>query len=899
MKAAFKFLAPVAVATLALVSCQKETDVQVAENSGAVHITVKAAANDLLGETRTYIDDTKTIIWGTGEYMKIAVTGKNADDAITTAFANSSPDYADEWQGSAEAYFGFTLQNPPVQGVEGKYLHQGLYPASAAVSSSNTNPESYKVNLLSAQNASASSYDPAAYIMVAKPESFDEIQEEWTASYRRATALNKVTLKNFTDVVKSVKFILPEGKALTGRRHINLSTGESDDIYDGSNEVEVFFATPLQDTDNAGIPVWFTSWESKVASGEQMTIEVYTADKVYSKTITAGTNGISFKEGFLNTLSINMQGIEGQSLEDFSGDYLIGAMRDGTWNLMSSTNPGSYFNLTSTSVTTAPNNVVYTDFAYAVDVNAYIWRVAQDDNGYYIKNLVNSNYLAIKNDSNEARSAQSLTDEGLYPYFTISVNEGIATITSTKYTSRVLYGNAGSSRFAFYTSQGSMQSVYLIPATLDERAAVSLTFAEATVNKTGDDYSDFVGQTVTADPNVQAITNNIVYTMAGDEIGTIVSSSGAVTLNGNSGTATVTATFAGDETYRNAKASYIINVISSTGGPQYVQITSLENVTAGTYVIVNDGYYLPNAPATNAGPVKNDDTKVTVVDGKVVNVTDAMTWEFSGTTSAMTIKSTIAGNYYLVVSGNGNSNLRVNTTADNTWTIATNGTGTFSLKDDTYNRYCASYSAGSDWRSYDSPTASNYGDGGKIYLYKLTSGGEGGEGGDEKTTVYTLETITVSGNSDYTKTYDVTVNDITWSASGVNMTTAGCWRIGGKSLDKVDRIIYSKNAIVGDVNEIVIKTNGVSSNSFVVNSITVSAHATAALAASGNDSNAVQFETTFDCSTFPKGSATEVTFTKVGTTNCSDYYYRIVFNVTNSNTSNYGLDVNEVVFYNN
>ena len=899
MKTSFKFIASVATAALALVSCQKETDVQVAEELGTVHITVKAAAEDLQGETRTYIDANKTIIWGTGEYMKIAVTGKDAEGAETTAFATSTADYADAWQGSAEAYFGFTLQNPPAQGVEGKYLHQGLYPASAAVSSSNSNPAAYKVNLLSAQNATASSYDPAAYIMVAKPESFDEIQEEWTASYRRATALNKVTLKNFTGAVKSVKFILPEGKALTGRRHINLSTGESDDVYEGSNEVEVFFATPLQDPDNAGIPVWFTSWETEVASGEQMTIEVYTADKVYSKTITAGAKGISFKEGYLNTLGINMQGIEGETLEDYSGDYLIGAMRNGTWNLMSSTNPGSYFNHTATSVSKDPSEIVYTDFSNEVVVNNYIWRVAKDANGYYIKNVVAGNYLAIRNDSNEARSAESLTTEGLYPYFTISVSDGIATITSTHFTSRVLYGNAGSNRFAFYTSLGSMQAVHLIPATYDERTPVSLTFAEASISKTTENYSEFTGQAVTADP--AAIASSIVYTMEGDEIGSIVSTSGAVSLNGNPGTATVTASFAGNETYSPASASYIISVTSSTTDPQFVQITSLNDVTAGTYVIVNDGYYLPNAAATSAGPVKNNNTKATIVDGKVMNVTADMTWEFSGTTtSAMTIKSTIDGDYYLIVSGNGNSNLRVNTTTGRTWTIAANGTGTFSLKDNTNNRYCASYSAGSDWRSYNSATASNYGDGGKIYLYRLGGSDEGGGGETgEKQTVYTLEAIQVSGNTDYTKTYEVTVNDVAWSASGANMSTAGRWRIGGKSLNSVDRVIYGLDSIAGDLDEIVIKTNGVSSSSFYVNSITVTAHSTATLAASGNDNNAIRFTTSFDCSTFPKNTPTDVTFTKVGTADCSGYYYRIVFNVSNSNNSNYGLDVTEIGFFKN
>ena len=152
----------------------------------------------------------------------------------------------------------------------------------------------------------------------------------------------------------------------------------------------------------------------------------------------------------------------------------------------------------------------------------------------------------------------------------------------------------------------------------------------------------------------------------------------------------------------------------------YSKVSSLSDVTEGEYIIVNDGYYLPNAIATNAGPVKSENTKVSVSNNVVQNVTEDMTWTLTGSASAMTIKSTIAGSYYLVVSGNGNSNLRVTTTTGRTWTISDypKSSGAFTLKDNTNNRYCASYNT--DWRSYNTYNASNYADDGKISLYKKT-----------------------------------------------------------------------------------------------------------------------------------------------------------------------------------
>ena len=57
--------------------------------------------------------------------------------------------------------------------------------------------------------------------------------------------------------------------------------------------------------------------------------------------------------------------------------------------------------------------------------------------------------------------------------------------------------------------------------------------------------------------------------------------------------------------------------------------------------------------------------------------------------------------------------------------------------------------------------------------------------------------------------------------------------------------------------------------------------------------------TTSDDFTFSKSTEKSLTFTKSGNTDCSGYYYRIVFNVTKSTSGNAGLDLKSVVFNNN
>ena len=177
--------------------------------------------------------------------------------------------------------------------------------------------------------------------------------------------------------------------------------------------------------------------------------------------------------------------------------------------------------------------------------------------------------------------------------------------------------------------------------------------------------------------------------------------------------------------------SYVTEVSSATtvyavygksegggGTVVYEKVTSLSNITAGTYIIINNSKYLPST-TTSSSPTQG--TAPTVTNNQIASsdVTSAMLWTFSGTSySAMSI--TNASGKYLFVNGSGNSNLRVGDTSD-TWAFSTNSTG-FSMVDASQSRYCATYAAGSDWRTYTTNHA-NYGDGGIVYLYKQTGGG--------------------------------------------------------------------------------------------------------------------------------------------------------------------------------
>lgn len=299
----------IAVAAMASVSCQKE-EAQAPVEPKSTTITLKADVVD----TKTYITEGNAVLWGTGEYVQLYFNNGTDDPQ----FVKSNDKNANEWNTSDEAMFSFDITYNPAD----SYTLGGVYPASV-VADSNTDANNYKVILPSTQNASSTSYDPAAFIMIMKPETIadaDFDKDEHIASFRRAVALNKITLTGVKEAINSVA-ITAEGKDLAGRRKFNLTTGAEGEIYYGQTSTITVNATYAA----GDIDVWFTSWGAEIVEGETLKVVLKSETKTYEKTITARTEGIKFVEGGLNKLTIDMSSIEGATsavalpfVEDFA-----------------------------------------------------------------------------------------------------------------------------------------------------------------------------------------------------------------------------------------------------------------------------------------------------------------------------------------------------------------------------------------------------------------------------------------------------------------------------------------------------------------------------------------------------------------------------------------------------
>lgn len=146
----------------------------------------------------------------------------------------------------------------------------------------------------------------------------------------------------------------------------------------------------------------------------------------------------------------------------------------------------------------------------------------------------------------------------------------------------------------------------------DAKTATDITFPTNSFIYTTDNYSSFTGQVATLTSEGTALTGKtITYSKSGDDIFSYFdTTNGTLALNGNPGKATVTATFAGDDTYASSSASYTIITVNKL----YSTIASFKQDIPSTANAI--GKALPFC-------LKLTDAIVTYVNGKKAYLQDA------------------------------------------------------------------------------------------------------------------------------------------------------------------------------------------------------------------------------------------------------------------------------------
>lgn len=117
----------------------------------------------------------------------------------------------------------------------------------------------------------------------------------------------------------------------------------------------------------------------------------------------------------------------------------------------------------------------------------------------------------------------------------------------------------------FYKYQGPTYSNF----TTDARAEAGIVFAEVSID--AQLSGDYAGQALT---NPNELT--VAYSSSDENVATVNASTGAITEKKKAGTTTITATFAGNASYKPGNASYTLNVTEKTPAGLTYAVTEVE-----------------------------------------------------------------------------------------------------------------------------------------------------------------------------------------------------------------------------------------------------------------------------------------------------------------------------------
>lgn len=421
MKTFFKSILAVAVCASLFVACSKDDTVSDPSNGRKVTMTVTASSEleSASGSRTTYDPLTGKISWNeTGEYLQVFETA-----ASKTTYANSQEGTVSDGTAKFAVSFPENTNTPLV--------YNAVYPASAWVTSSNTDITNMKVITPTVQQPT-----------------------ELQMSFGRAVAIGKMTVKNLASAesVLGVKFTAPD-KKVTGRSYVDMTAGtikEYGYINNFADNVTLNYSSEMNITANseAGMTAYFTCFPFEVAAGETFTVTVTTASKIFTKTVTVQEGRpLAFAAGDSSTFAVDMTGAAEEENETLSGDYVITATQSETTYAMSSLAESSRL----APVVITPSN------PYKTGDETLIWTITKSGDNYTISQ--GENYLSWESGNSATTSTT--------PYelvITKNKSEGTYQIASAATPSRILAKNTQATYgFGFYTGSQT-KDLTLIPA---------------------------------------------------------------------------------------------------------------------------------------------------------------------------------------------------------------------------------------------------------------------------------------------------------------------------------------------------------------------------------------------------------------------------------------------------
>ncbi|MBR6655132.1 MAG: hypothetical protein IKL20_00815 [Alistipes sp.] len=761
MKKIFTKLMLLAVAAAALVSCENKFEEQtpVVELTQTVTLSAEKptqvrteliegvpywSKGDQIG---VYVQDGET-------YKNYAFKNDSEEASLTTSFTGTTA-----VANTLFVYYPYTNFTTPVT------------------------EDGVKVEILANQEPTAASFDGRTDLMIAKPVTLDaEGNQLSDLEFARVAAIVKIVLKdktgNLADQHVSSLTMTAETN-LVGRVYLDVVNqkinSEKGLYYGGAPSVTATYTEATQYEVNGTNATYLVVYPQTLATGSKLSFEAVTEGYAISKEITLPSD-IELLAGKVTTLNVslaaeNVVKEEAGLALPFKDDFARVAYDAGEGGI---------------DLSVLGENYSAMDKVYKAKVgNGGILKLGTSTaEGYFTTTALDlSKPFTVFVEAQ--RYGTSTSDK-------LQITVGSQVLTSTNLT-------ADSKYYVFEFEAASkkeqveirtIKRAYINDLQIVEGHGLDVPTLPAvlTVNVESITSISHEGENVTFEYSVaNPVEGTSVVITADAEWLTIADNNGSVTVTVEANeaeearNATITVKY-GDLTetiaiQQNAKPAEGGGDTEETG---WVRVTSLADITSGTYVIVATAsgadYYCPNSTfqsSTHPKAVKLSDKSVSVSGDKLTGtIIDDMKWTFTGTASNM-----------VITKYNATTQL-YNTGANNGVWVATPSTASYWKFTVTGSNFLATYNATGrclgtyntqDWRSYLDTALNNYSNtNGEIRLYKLV-GEEGGEGGETPETpapelaITTTSPIAVGAEGDvatvaYTITNPVEGKSVTASA---------------------------------------------------------------------------------------------------------------------------------------
>lgn len=440
----------------------------------------------------------------------------------------------------------------------------------------------------------------------------------------------------------------------------------------------------------------------------------------------------------------------------------------------------------------------------------------------------------------------------------------------------------------------SLKGTYQFTTVAELNAQVTSTSTSLSGKLTGAVVS-FVGDAKSA--IIKDATGSIMYYKNGHGLKQGQTFSGDITVKAvlyNSLYSEITemdATFQGDETPVDPEQVTLASIAAdySTYQNAYVMVSGLEvTAVSGKNITVTDGSveYIVYTNYGNATVNVGEEITAIGTVTKYSTTEEIKVWKADDITVDKTVfvPASIEASDISGVSADGVSNASKSITIKNGdgWSSNVTCDGSVvtaaSLSESTIT-YSVSKNTTSSERKGSITITLSYS--GQSDVVKVINVGQLAAGASDPVLFYTLDGTITGGSNGYATESDITQSDVTWKVTG--NTTMSPWRIGGKNLTGEDRPLYSTQPLSDDAGIVVLDFAGAT---LTVNSVSLIVSKKSDFSAPVANITKTDF-----------ANDSEMTFNRPSEDSWKDCYFKFVFNVTTSGSSNQYVQLKSIKFY--